>query len=61
MYRCEICKQVTKPGEKQNKKIIKTRDRIYHNTDKYGKEIISEGTEIVKEINVCDKCFSKED
>ena len=59
MYICDICKKVTKSGEKQNKKILKTRKKIYHYFDKYGNEKTSEGREIVKEINVCDECFSK--
>lgn len=57
MYRCDICKEITKSGEKQNKKIIKTRTKKYHYIDKYGKEQTSEGSEIVKEINVCEKCI----
>lgn len=61
MYRCERCGKVTKPREKQNKKIIKTRKKIYHNKDKYGKETVKEGYEIVKEINICDKCLAKEE
>lgn len=57
MYKCDICNKTTKSGEKQNKKIVKTRKKTYYNTDKYGREIKSEGSEIVKEIKVCDKCF----
>lgn len=56
MYRCDICGKVTKSGEKQNKKIVETRDKIYNYRDKYGKERVAKGTEIVKEINVCKKC-----
>lgn len=61
MYRCEICKKTTKSGEKQNKKVIETREKIYHYIGKDGKEKTSKGTEIVKEINVCEKCLNKED
>ena len=60
MYKCDICNEITKSGEKQNKKIIETRNKTYHFIDKYGKEKTSEGTEIVKEINICEKCFLKE-
>lgn len=56
MYKCEICHKTTKSKEKQNKKIIETRKKIYHYIDKSGKEQTSDGTEIVKEINVCEKC-----
>lgn len=59
MYNCDICTQATKSGEKQNKVIIETREKTYYNTDKYGKEKISKGWEIIKEINVCDKCLSQ--
>lgn len=59
MYNCDICTKTTKSGEKQNKVIIETREKTYYNTDKYGKEKISKGWEIVNEINVCDKCLSQ--
>lgn len=60
MFRCEKCGKITKPGEKQSKKVIKTREKSYINKDKYGKEKITIGHEIVKEINICEECFSKE-
>lgn len=59
MFRCDICHKASKSGEKQNKKVIETRDKTYHYIDKYGKEKTSEGTEIVKEIKVCDECIKK--
>ena len=37
MYRCEICKKTTKSGEKQNKKVIETREKIYHYIGKDGR------------------------
>lgn len=61
MFKCEICGKITKPGDKQHKKVIETRKKIYHNPDKYGHDIISEGDEIVKEISVCEKCYLEED
>lgn len=60
MFKCKICGKMTQPGEKQYKKIVKTRNKTYHNLDKYGKERISKGSEIVKEINVCEKCAKEE-
>ena len=60
MFRCEKCGKVTKAGEKQNKKVIRTRNKTYTYTDKHGNEKTSKGKEIVKEINICEECFSKE-
>ena len=60
MFKCEICGKTTKVGEKQNKKVVKTREKIYEYTDKHGREMTSKGSEIVKEINVCEECSSKE-
>lgn len=60
MYKCDICNKITKRREKQNKKVIETRNKTYYYTDKTGKEKTSVGTEIVKEINLCDECFTKE-
>lgn len=59
MFKCKICGNITQPGEKQYKKVVKTRNKIYHNLDKYGRERISKGSEIVKEINVCEECSKK--
>lgn len=59
MFKCEICKRVTKPREKQYKHILKTRSKNYYYINKYGKERTSKGNEIVKEISVCEKCFQK--
>lgn len=59
MFRCEKWGKVTQAGEKQHKEIVKTRNKTYNHTDKYGKEKISKGTEIVKEINVCEECAER--
>lgn len=56
MFRCEMCGNITQSGEKQHKKVVETRNRVYHYLDKYGKEKTSKGTEIVKEIKICEKC-----
>ena len=56
MFKCEKCGRVTQAGEKQHKEIVETRNKTYNYIDKYGKERISDGFEIVKEINVCEKC-----
>lgn len=57
MFKCEQCGKITKAGEKQNKKVVETRKRIYCYIDKKGNEKVSEGSEIVKEINICEECF----
>lgn len=61
MFKCEICGKITKAGEKQTKKIIETRDVKYSNILPNGKEKITDGTEIVKEINICEECAKKEE
>mgnify|MGYP004606900099 CR=1 FL=1 len=61
MFKCELCGKTTKAGEKQTKKIIQTRDVKYSNILPNGKEKISDGYEIVKEINICEECAKKEE
>lgn len=61
MFKCEICGKITKAGEKQTKKIIVTRNVKYSNILPNGKEKITDGTEIVKEINICEECAKKEE
>ena len=60
MFRCEKCRRITKTNEKQYKKVIKTREKSYKNENTYGKVKETKGTEIVKEINICEKCLEKE-
>lgn len=61
MFKCELCGKTTKAGEKQTKKVIETRNKIYSNILPNGKEKISDGYEIVKEINVCEECARLEE
>lgn len=60
MFKCEQCGRITKAGEKQTKKIIETRNKTYINEDRNGNKKKTEGAEIVKEINLCEECASKE-
>lgn len=60
MFRCEKCGKTTRAGEKQTKKVIQTRRKEYYNVDKWGNDKTSKGVEIVKEINLCEKCAEKE-
>lgn len=57
MFKCEICGKATQPREKQYKKMVKTRNKTYSNLDKYERVKTTKGSEIVKEINVCEKCM----
>jgi len=68
MFICQECNQCSKDGEKQFKKSTKLRKQLYKNTylDDRGKIAkdsegnilykVTQGTEIVKEINVCCTC-----
>ncbi len=56
MFRCELCGKVSNPREKQYKKTIQTRNKTYTYLDNRGRCRTSKGEEIVKEINVCEKC-----
>lgn len=64
MFRCDKCNRVTEPREKLTKKAILKRDRVYQNIFKsqYSREKVKTtfGEEIVKEINLCEKCASEE-
>lgn len=57
MYLCQKCNFHSKPREKQFKKIVKSRHRVYY--DKL-ERFQGEGKEIVKEINICTSCKEKE-
>ena len=52
-------KKVTRSGEKQHKKVVERRAKTYYNTNKWGNEKKTQGHEIVKEINICEKCAEK--
>lgn len=62
MYKCQKCGRLTKPGEKQNKLVVQTREKTYINKvieNKREIEKVTTGFEIAKEINVCDKCYEE--
>lgn len=59
MFKCEKCGRITEPREKLTKKPIITREKVYQQIIKkgyYGKINTTVGYEIVKEINLCEKC-----
>lgn len=62
MFKCEKCKKTTAPGEKLHKYPIVYRDKVYQYETGNGtrKRLITTcGKEIVKEINICEKCYAE--
>jgi hypothetical protein len=59
MYRCQVTNKISKPGEKLNKIIVSTREKIYTQKiwedDELVEIEIGRGWEIVKEINATDE------
>ena len=62
MFRCQITGKNTQPGEKCNKVVIERREKVYTQTKILTQDFrdvetlsISNGWEIVKEINVSDE------
>lgn len=65
MFRCDKCNRVTEPREKLTKKAIIKRDRVYQNViknkfNRHEQVKTTFGEEIVKEINLCERCSSEE-
>ena len=56
MYYCDRCNVLVEAGKKQNKEVVKTKNRSYVSDDE---KHTTYGWEIVKEINVCDDCSGK--
>lgn len=64
MFKCADCKEFTKPRERMEKVVVKTREKEYHNKVKKPKQkliqtIVSKGWEVVEEIGICRKCSEK--
>lgn len=61
MFRCQVTGRLSKPGEKQNRIVVETRDRVYtrkvfnETTRQYETVEIGRGWEIVKEIVATDE------
>jgi hypothetical protein len=59
MFRCQVTNKISKRGEKCNKIVVATRDRIYTEMiweDDQQVEIeVARGWEIVKEVNASDE------
>lgn len=61
MFRCAITNKMSKPGEKANKIIVETRDKVYYGwfrneeTGEMEHLEIGRGFEIVSEVNATDE------
>lgn len=59
MFKCEKCGRVTEPREKLTKIPVLMRERVYQQEvikNKRKKTVTSFGQEIIKEINLCERC-----
>jgi len=53
MFRCELTKKLSKPGEKPLKVPVQLREKTYLKKDKFGQDVvIGKGFEIVKEMTI---------
>lgn len=62
MYKCQICKAQSKPGQGQIKRVSEKRAREYENTIRRGKKaftVKSVGSETVSEVAVCPPCSTR--
>lgn len=69
MYKCQKCKQFSKPGEKANPIVTSFRPKKYHlmeyvvndegNLTPVQGKLQGEGFETIKEIRVCNKCLTE--
>lgn len=56
MFKCEITKRLSKPLEKLNKVVVKTRQVEYRHWDRETEEEwFTQGTEIVREVNATEE------
>ena len=56
MFNCEKCGETSKPREKQTKVVLEKRVIDYGIPSKKDKTKSAVGWEVVKEINVCERC-----
>lgn len=56
MFKCEKCNRQTQPNEKQLKHTVEVRRIEGKFKDKKTKSIKDHRFEIVKEINICERC-----
>ena len=63
MFRCQQCNRTAERGTKMQLKVIETRPKIYEVKHKVDKRVVTktyQGSEIVKELKVCEGCYGKE-
>lgn len=60
MFNCGVCHLAIGPRIPPTQVVVETRPTRYLNYDEEGKPIESKGTEIVKEMNVCPDCATKQ-
>jgi hypothetical protein len=62
MFKCQVTNKITEPGEKLNRIVIKTREKVYSQRVIEDGELITievgRGWEIVKEINASEEGLS---
>ena len=58
MFRCEECKQVSKPREGCNRVIVETRPKVYFILENGDPIEVGRGQETVRERNLCGTCFA---
>jgi len=61
MYKCDNCGKLTQPKQSILKVVVEKRNKIYGKKfDEVSKKYVEiKGQEIVKELNVCPKCYEK--
>ncbi len=61
MFRCDGCKEFTRPNEKMHKLIVDKRPKTYHNKvkkDETKKDSVTKGWEIAREKDLCGSCYA---
>ena len=57
MFICDKCKEVSQPGQKQNKVVTETRFVEYFEGEGDDRHKTGKGVETVKEVALCNKCL----
>jgi hypothetical protein len=61
MFKCQITGKMSKPGEKSNKLVLETREKVYYGfvlneeTEEMEEVEVGRGFEVVKEVNATDE------
>lgn len=57
MFICDFCKKQAKAKTRANRVVVKSREKFYEKKTQNGVRKVSSGSEIAKEIIICDDCF----